>query len=428
MNKFCILIKKELKELLTLKMVLPLIVMTVLFAFIGQLISGEQEKISQPSRIGVLNEDQNGIVTSFTDNNQNNLFVFNNYEGSVDEALDESRRAGDLAFIYIPEAFSEDLNNMESPKIQVYTFIKSFSFISTIQSTKIDTLKASLNNYLSDNIISERVPGTDPSKLKNPATVSDFIVLNNNKAEISFQSVIGFIQSQTTFVPIILFLIIVLAAQMVATTIASEKENKSFEILLSSPLDRKTIVLAKILASGFMALMFAGFYMFGFGYYMSSLGGGALSQGTPAYEALNQLGVVISPVGYLLIGLSLFLAILSALVIAIILGTMAEDVKGVQAVTTPLMILILLPYFVTMFLEINAMPLILKYIVYAIPFSYPFLSIQKVILGEYMFIIYGLIYQFIFFAVFVVLASKVFTSDLILTWKLNFKKLKTFKN
>jgi ABC-2 type transport system permease protein len=422
MGKFWILFKKELKELVTLKMVLPLIVMTLIFAFIGQLIEDEQGKINEPLNIGILNEDKGGVFENFVEETWDGQFNFNEYNLSLNESLEVSRESDDFAFVYIPESFSENLNELDVPKLEIYTYIKSFSFVSTIQSAKIDRLKLTLNDFLSNNLIKDRIADTDPEKLKKPVNLKDYIVLKDSMAQISFQSVIGFIQSQTTFVPIILFLIIVIASQMVATTIASEKENKSFEILLSSPLDRKIIVLAKIMASGFMALIFAGFYMFGFGYYMNSMSGGLLSQASPAFDALVQLGVVISPFEYLLIGVSLFLAILSALVISIILGTMADDVKSVQAVTTPLMILILLPYFITMFLDLSSIPYVIRYIVYAIPFSYPFLSIQKVIMDEFAFIFFGLIYQIIFFAVFVVLASKVFTSDLILTWRFGSRK------
>ncbi len=423
MGKFWILFKKEVKELITLKMVLPLIIMTMVFAFVGQMISGEQEKIGEATAVGILNDDKGGDFNNFIKTqSESGLFVFNVYEGDLDSALENSRNAGDGAFLYVPENFTVNLGTDQKPDLEFYSFVDGFSLIAIMQSAKVDAVKAQLNDYFSNRLIAEKAQIADPSLLKQPYILTDVVVMNGNRAEVSFQNVIGVIQSQTTFVPIILFLIIVIASQMVATTIASEKENKSFEILLSSPLDRKVIVLAKILASGFMALVFAGFYMLGFGYYMNSVAGGALTQSSEIQEALVELGVVISPLGYLMIGASLFLAILIALVIAIILGTMAEDVKGVQAVTTPLMILILIPYFLTMFLDISAVSPVLQYLINAIPFSYPFLAIQKVILGQYAFIFFGLIYQAIFFGVFVFIASKVFTSDLILTWKFTSKK------
>lgn len=404
-------------------MILPLIIMTMVFAFVGQMISGEQEKIGDVTPIGILNEDKGGDFDDFMRaQDESGLFAFNTYEGDLDTALEKSTKAGDGAFLYVPENFTEDLGTAEKPELKFYSLVDGFSLVSIMQTTKVDALKGMVGDYFSNKVIEERSGESNPGLLKQPFGLTDVVVMNGNRAEVSFQNVIGVIQSQTTFVPIILFLIIVIASQMVATTIASEKENKSFEILLSSPLDRKVIVLAKILASGFMALVFAGFYMLGFGYYMNSVAGGALTQTPEIQEALVELGVVISPVGYLMIGSSLFLAILIALVIAIILGTMAEDVKGVQAVTTPLMIMILIPYFLTMFLDISAVSPVLQYLIYAIPFSYPFLSIQKVILGDYSFIIFGLVYQMLFFGVFVFIASKVFTSDLILTWKFTGKK------
>jgi ABC-2 type transport system permease protein len=111
-----------------------------------------------------------------------------------------------------------------------------------------------------------------------------------------------------------------------------------------------------------------------------------------------------------------------ALAIAIILGILVESVKSVQAVTTPLMILVLLPYFLIMFLDINTVSSAIKYLLYAIPFSHPFLAAQKIITHDYLFIIYGIVYQAFIFLIFVIIAAKIFSSDKVFTLRLGKKK------
>jgi ABC-2 type transport system permease protein len=210
----------------------------------------------------------------------------------------------------------------------------------------------------------------------------------------------------------------------VAMTVASEKENKTFEILLSSPLNRKTIIFAKLIAAGLVALLLVGVYMIGMNSYMTGISGGAISVNENLKDIFVSLGIVISPLGYLLLGSSLFVSILVGLAIAMILGILSENIKSVQATITPLMIFILLPYFLVLFLDFNTVPQIFKYIIYAIPFSHPFLATQNIILGNFAPIIYGIIYQFIVFMIFVIIGAKIFSSDKIITLKWNLKRKK----
>jgi ABC-2 type transport system permease protein len=120
----------------------------------------------------------------------------------------------------------------------------------------------------------------------------------------------------------------------------------------------------------------------------------------------------------------LFLGVLVALAIAIILGILADSVKSVQAVTTPLMVLILLPYLLITFADFGALAPVVRWLIYAIPFSHPFFAVEKLITQDYAFIGIGIAYQSVVFLFFVVLAAKIFSSDKILTLKLNFKRKK----
>jgi ABC-2 type transport system permease protein len=69
--------------------------------------------------------------------------------------------------------------------------------------------------------------------------------------------------SQSLFVPIIIFMLMIMGIQMIITSIVSEKENKTLETLLSCPINRVSIVTTKILAAGILSLVFAIVYMIG---------------------------------------------------------------------------------------------------------------------------------------------------------------------
>ena len=137
---------------------------------------------------------------------------------------------------------------------------------------------------------------------------------------------------------------------------------------------------------------------------------------------MQQLGLTFGPGDYALLGLTMFAGILVALSIAIILGGFAESVKSVQAMLTPLMVLLLVPYFLTLFLDIGQLPTVLRWVVMAIPFTYPFLAGPNLFLGNYGAVWFGIVYQMVWFTVFVVIAARIFSSDRILTMKLDFSR------
>ena len=425
MKKFFVLLKKEIKELITLQTILPMIVVVIIFSLIGNIMSKETAKLSTPQTILILNQDTVSIGNKISE-----ILKTNNFKAeiltdiNITEALDKAKENEISSILIITNGFEKDINSFRPHRLVVYKILKNFSMFSDIKYSKLDNVVNIINTYYSDEWITQKVIGIDAENLKNPVKIDEFISIKDKTANVPLSAVSGYIKKQTIFIPIILFMVIVLASQMVAMTVASEKENKTFEILLSSPLNRKTIIFAKLIAAGLVALLLVGVYMIGMNSYMTGISGGAISVNENLKDIFVSLGIVISPLGYLLLGSSLFVGILVGLAIAMILGILSENIKSVQATITPLMIFILLPYFLVLFLDFNTVPQIFKYIIYAIPFSHPFLATQNIILGNFAPIIYGIIYQFIVFMIFVIIGAKIFSSDKIITLKWNLKRKK----
>ncbi|MDH4140870.1 MAG: ABC transporter permease, partial [Coriobacteriia bacterium] len=198
---------------------------------------------------------------------------------------------------------------------------------------------------------------------------------------------------------------------------------------LSYPISRASLVTAKMVAAGLIALLSAAAYMVGMRSYLSGMeagfDGGAGARAAAASEtAMRALGLTFGPLDYAMLGLTMFAGILVALSIAIILGGFAESVKSVQAMLTPLMVLLLVPYFLTLFLDIGQLPTVLRWVVMVIPFTYPFLAGPNLFLGNYAAVWFGIAYQMVWFVVFVFIAARIFSSDRILTMKLSIKRLR----
>lgn len=402
-------------------MIIPLIVMVFIFSSLGGILNKEQEKNAAPQPVWLVNEDGGQAAeeaAGFLAKADFQVKTFNDRN----EAIAQAKAEKIPAVLVIPQNFSQNIENFKSPKIELYTIVDNFSFLSLNANKSALGAFAVLNKDFSEEWLNRKQSGLSSAAVKSPINLGEHVVIGERQAEAPLAQVTGFIQKQTTFIPIILFLIIVMAVQMVAVAVATERENKTFETLLSLPVNRKTIILAKLVAAGIVAVLAAVFYMYGLSKYMNGMAGGAMAGAGLSSDVLSTLGISFGIGTYVLLGSSLFMGILVALSIAMILGLLADSVKGVQAVTTPLMILVLLPYILTMFLDINKVSPVLKYAILAIPFSHPFLAAQKIITHDYAAIIAGIIYQFVVFLVFVVIATKIFSSDKIITLRLGRKK------
>jgi len=242
-------------------------------------------------------------------------------------------------------------------------------------------------------------------------------------AQGSASAIAGFVYSQSIFVPIILMMIIIYSSQMVISAIAMEKQNKTLETLLTVPIKRTSIVTAKMLAAGLVGLLSAAIYMIGFKSYMGGMMGD-VKMSADLNNVVQKLGLVLNTNGYLLLGISLFFAILCALAMATILGVLAEDFRSAQSLIMPVIFLVLIPYFLSFFSDIRTLSLPVKLLVMAIPFSHPFLASQNIILENYSAVLYGILYMAFFFLVLVVIAARIFSTDRVLTMKLRWGKKK----
>jgi ABC-2 type transport system permease protein len=75
-----------------------------------------------------------------------------------------------------------------------------------------------------------------------------------------------------------------------------------------------------------------------------------------------------------------------------------------------------------MYLDINTLPLALKAILFAIPYSQPIIASKAVIMSDYTTAIFGIIYVAAFTLVVMYIASRLFATEKILTAKLKFKR------
>ncbi|MDD5092031.1 MAG: ABC transporter permease [Candidatus Wallbacteria bacterium] len=428
MRKFMVLLKKELRELLTLQMILPMVMVVVVFHFLGTVMkneAGEREKLEKlASPLALCDMDG-------TDLSGQCLAAFkDSFEVSLFHSLDPATVFASLPtdgrhdiFLVIPAGFEAEFLAGRKCPVQLHTRVRNFSlsdsgrFSRGYESTRI------LENFLSREHLSRAGTALSQRLVMNPLKVQEFTIVGEKSAAVSPVDLFQFFMKQNGLIPMVLFLVIVMAAQMLSGAIAAEKEDKTLETLLSTPVNRQSIVLAKMLAAAIVSLMMVAMFIAGFHNYMSGItsdvNGDVELSGNTAI-AVMEIGVSLGASDFLLLGLIVFLGILCALSLTVILSVFAENTKTVNGLITPLMALIMLPYMLVMFVEVEKASPILKTIIYGNPFSYPFLGLPAMIFGQKRVLVFGAVYMVLFFGLMVAAAAKIFSSDLVVTARLGF--------
>lgn len=427
MKKFASLTIKELKELLTPQMILPLLLSIAVFMIIGQIAGSQVAAIEKEKiRVALIDKDRTEISRIVKLGLEKQNFKVIDYRTGLHEAIAAEIKEGGSFLIYIPEDFSESIKAGRQGVLKLYVFMSSFSLAGVQKSSMIKAVIQGINDAISNNIIqnSLKSPSLGPDFVKNPVKFVEYVRINEREASGSFETIINFVSNQSSFIPIIMTIIIIISSQSVATAIASEKENKTLETLLASPVSRSSIALAKMLSSGFVALSAAAFYLIGFRTYLNSVTGGALKSpsGSAISKMAESLGLNLGFTDYVLLGASIFLSVMIALSISIVLGSFADSVKSVQAVVTPIMILILIPYLLTLFVDLNQLPLLARSLVYAIPFTHTLQAVQNLFFSRCDLVVFGIVYQALVFACMLFLVRNLFHSDMILTARPSFLK------
>ena len=423
------LLKKELKELLTPQAIFSMIFTCVLLIVMGNVMGGAMDEALNNSTVNIANLDS----SEFTDEMIKKLPDYGADPTVVtlqsEDFESEMQRLDIKNLVIIPEGFGDSVTNgSEAAGVDCVSIVTGGGLTASLQNMSASSLTSSITSYVRDYIETEKMGMTEGEKtlLAEPVITVEYTTANGKTVQVSSDMLMGVLMSQSMIAPFAVFFLILMASQMIMTAISTEKIDKTLETLMSAPVSRITVLTAKMISAVIVALLNAGAMIIGFAFYMQGMMGGAaaeLEEGaaantagiTSGAEALASLGLTLGIGDILLFGVDLFLTIAIGLSVSLILGAMATDTKSVQTLVMPIMMATMIPFFVTLFADVNSMSPALKIIMYIIPFTHTYTAMTNLMFGETVLVIGGLIYQTVFFAVCMYLAVKMFTSDLLFT-------------
>jgi ABC-2 type transport system permease protein len=410
---------KELKELIRDPKVLlgmivfPLILFPVMGSIVGYSVQSAQEQAAKTPLLIVNNDGGNWsqYLTEIFSNYSPKVYVVNNMTINRTSASELLSEYNTTQFIVIPEGFTANMTEHEAnatvkASISFYGVFSGGGVFESVGSSIIDNLIYIFNRIVAPDAVHSEKSTIIKGEIYNdvdPAGLSNVMI------------------SQAIAMPIIIIILLSYSMTIAATSVAMEKEEKTLETLLTLPMDRFAILMGKLSGSILIAAVGALAYMVGFNYYI-----GGITSTIPAGINVNlaELGLVPSFFGYLLLGISLFVTILSALALAVIVSAFAEDVRTAQSLVGYIYPFLFVPAIALMYLDVNSLPIAFKIVLYAIPYTQPIIASKAVIMGDYWTAVLGIIYVTAFTLGVMYAASRLFATEKILTAKLKLRGLR----
>lgn len=425
MKKFLNILQKEIKDLLTLKMLLPFIISLFILLFVGQLMQIEMVMAMKPTNIVIIDNDKTQSSQYLIDGLKRANYIINLADAVNDtQAVRIAKKKNCALCVVILPNYELNLKNKNTAEIRIYSVITSLSIASAAQKVSIKNILRTINQQVAESFIKELSPDLKPEVFREPIKAQEFVVLKDMIQPGSAASIIAYISNQTTVVPVALVLLIIITGTMIASSIAQEKENKTLETILTVPVSRFTIVLAKMLAAVILAIVFAFFFTVVMGSFIMPLSNPAATIPTDMQYFGQHINLSLDGGAKILLGLNIFLSIVNALTMATLLALFAQDVKDAQSTIMPLTIMIFIPYFFALMFDPGLMSLGLKIFTFLIPFSHTFFAFKFLILGQRLPVILGIIYLFLFAIGLLITATKIVSSEHILTMKFNFGRIR----
>ena len=420
MSDFWVLARKEIMNLVRDKKLLfgLIVVPLIIYPALGKMMQFGFESATKETQVAIVNFDNGdyGELLIKALNVTPNVTVTVISAGSVEEALKKAVEAEHNVLVVIPSNFSEGIESNEVATVQIYGVFKGLSS-GMAESVSEGRINAVIN-VLSEEIARLKVARlgvSNPGAVLHPIRAESKSYFMGRVVDVPPTVVSQVLSSQSVSLPLIVFLMVTITAQMSAGAVAAEKENKTLETLLTLPVKRTTIVASKISGTAVMGLVAALAYMIGLRSYLGTF---QVDTGI----SLEELGLGLTPEGMALFALIVFLTIIFALSLAMLLAVYAEDVQSANTVVSSVILPLAFPAFMLMFVDLTQVPTVARYALLALPFTHPIVAYRYALTGDYSSMLLSVAYLSVIALVTLYMTARIFSSEKVLTAKISWGK------
>ncbi len=399
MRKLVSLVEKEVKDLLRdpriyIGLIVPVIMLPLLGFIMSMAMSSSVEAGAKHLKVTVLDCDGTGFSNVFLNLLMDvgvNVRTVNTTD--FEAAVGEARESGSKALIVIRKGFEDDLANFRKAGVEAYAIIEDTGLGSAGGYSAVEAVLSLSSKIFSNILVSKLNPNVPPEVVREPLNITARSIIRDKIVEIPPQTLFGqLLMGYSMMIPMLLFMLSVTVTQFAATATAVENEEKTLETLLTFPVTRYDILLAKLLGSSILAVIGGILFTAGFVTYFNNMF--TMPGFNASVGSISQIVPSPPPESFALLAASLILAILFVTSLGVAIGALSSDVRMANSLIGVVIVPIMVPSFLIMYGDLRTLPLALQLLVYALPTSYPMMISKEMVIKPIFFeAVFGIPYS-----------------------------------
>ncbi len=302
--------------------------------------------------------------------------------------------------VLFPPGFSRNLTQLDGVSTVIVT-----SLVGNYAAQEVTTIISSIISQLSGQVVTQRVEelaklanvSVQPTRFLNPIQVISGFYLPSGTAATQQQVQLSL---SVRLLEFSLFFVVNPAIVLVTDSFLGEKERKTLEVLLSSPISRGDLLIGKLASAAAMGLVVALADSGGVIIYFLMLAGYGLRL-TPTLLALNVVDAAV------------LVFMTSSMITPIILRS--PSTRAAQASAYAVLMVALGIYFSALFVNVQSLPPLIRGVVMAIPFTEASAALTSFVLGQAYYTLLYLLIMVGFSALFTFLALRSFDAERLVT-------------
>ena len=325
------------------QIIIGILLVPILFIAMGSLVSAgiyEAEKAVLKSKVYVLDRDGTWLTKDLLRELMKSL-PGRVVQVAIEEELNSSKY--DLLLI-VPRGFTNELLSTSRGYIVAYVNLEGLSIAATGKLSIINELRSIITEIVKSLIAARE--NVSISILKINVSFDTKVFVGN--LTLKPQDV-NMLSSMIFGISFIIAMMLGISFQFSALSMAQEKEEKTFEVILAQLVSRTHIGIAKMVGVIVLTLIEISVFTASWLYYMRSIIPVSTSQGAhTSIVLLKNLGVT----GVLTLLVDVFIIMMCASIIGLIIGGISRDTRSAGMIVGPIMFILIMAALSTQWLGV----------------------------------------------------------------------------
>ncbi len=314
--------------------------------------------------------------------------------------------------LVIPKGASTNFTRGIPVHVEIFTRVSGASLASTISLTIAKALVGWLNSYLRLTILGKY--GVNPEFVLSPIVPETHVVF---RGRVTSPNIVMRLVTALYFLMMAPIVIMMTALNFAATSMASENEEKTLEVLLSLPIPRIKLVTSKLAGTLVVVLISTASFSIGLIIYTHLLTAGMAS--AMGSGNINGASTLLPQIGLYAIGvtvLSVFASLVALTSLGILVGSLTPSVRTSASIVSQFSLLIVIPNILMMFLPLSSIGSAgLMALTALSPFVGPVLTIKAILSNMGWLALASVCWSFCFSALVVYATARLLNSERLLT-------------